>query len=305
MMSKLDIAVRESAVPLNSIRVFVEVARAQSFSRAAEILAMTQSGVSHHVKTLERYLGHRLFHRAGTTIRLTDAGRQYFEAVREGLDSVELATRQLLKTPVEQRLIVRTSLPTVAMTVLIPALSGFVAPPAVAVDLLTSLSPPAIGDVFDVLVTRDLSLADETHWLLTQEILICVASPALHQQWSGSGIGQWPFLAARSRPEVLVEWVNALGIEASSIRIRTSFEHYFLAVSAAIGGMGYLVVPHLLVADALRQGHLVDVGYAPIHGAACYSAWVNPRSRQPELARAFCRWLMSVFRDNRSESPSD
>jgi LysR family transcriptional regulator, glycine cleavage system transcriptional activator len=40
-------------LPLNAIRVFVETARAQSFSQAATHLGMTQSGVSRHIASLE------------------------------------------------------------------------------------------------------------------------------------------------------------------------------------------------------------------------------------------------------------
>ena len=291
-----------SGAPLNAIRVFVEVARTQSFSRAAEIMEMTQSGVSHHISALEKYLGHRLFERSGSVVRLSDVGRQYFDAVREAVASVELSTRQLRNRPLEQRLIVRTSLPTVAMTVLIPALPRFVPQPPVTIDLVTSLTPPGASDVFDVLLTRDLVLPEETHWRLAQEVLVCVAAPVLHARISGQDVVQWPFISTKSRPDVLVEWVNAQGLDASKIRVCASFEHYFLALSAAIGGMGCLVVPKLLVSEPLRQGLLVDLGMLPVNGVSSYTAWVNPRSVRPELARTFCRWLVSVFRAEESSA---
>lgn len=297
MMSKADKDSGAALSPLNSIRVFVEAARALNFSRAATALGMTQSGVSHHIGVLERYLGRRLFDRKGASLSLTDAGRQYFEAVREAMASVELSTRQLRANAPGCRLVVRTSLPTVAMTVLIPALPRFVQHPPVSVDLLTSLSPPAPEDVFDVLLTRDLALPDEAHWQLAQETLVCVAAPSVHARCAASGIAEWSFISAKSRPEVLVDWVHAQGLDASLIRVGAAFEHYYLAVSAAIGGMGYLVAPRLLVADALRQGQLCDAGMPPVRGLAHYSAWVNPRSHQPEVARAFCRWLVGIFRE--------
>ena len=295
-MSKPDGSSATCGLPLNSIRVFVEVARAGSFSRAAGVLGMTQSGVSHHVGTLERYLGHRLFHRTGSSVSLSDVGRQYFESVREAVATVELSTRQLLNVPAGSRLRVRTSLPTLAMTVLIPALPRFVNDPPVTVDVVTSLSPPENTDIFDVLLTRDLALPDEAHWLLAQETLVCVAAPGLLARWAASTIAGWPFISARSRPEVRVEWVKAQGVDAASIQVCASFEHYFLALSAAISGIGFLVVPRLLVLESLRQGTLVDAGCSPVRGASCYSAWVNPRSADPALARAFCRWVSSVFR---------
>ncbi len=291
-MSKPDGGIRKIALPLNSIRVFVEAARHLSFSRAALALGMTQGGVSHHVTSLEKYLGHRLFVRSGSMVDLTDSGRLYFDTVQDAFSTIELSTRQLTQRSADSgRLVVRTSLPTFAMTVLIPALPLFCPVPAVSVDVVTSLSPPVNGDVYDVLITRDLVIADDEHWLLATETLVCVASPSLHREFAGRAIGDWPFLVARSRPDALAAWSNQQKIDTRAIRVSATFEHYFLALSAALGGMGFLVIPQLLVLEPLRQGHLVEAGTPEVRGDASYKAYVNPQTHVPEAARAFCRWL--------------
>lgn len=55
--------------------MFVEVASAGSFSRAATIAGSTQSSVSKRMLALERALDCRLFERTGRGARLTDSGR--------------------------------------------------------------------------------------------------------------------------------------------------------------------------------------------------------------------------------------
>ena len=65
------------SVPFRAIHYFVEVARLQSFSRAAEQLHVSQSAVSHQVK-LESYLDKPLFVRKGRTVMLTAVGRAIF-----------------------------------------------------------------------------------------------------------------------------------------------------------------------------------------------------------------------------------
>ena len=294
-MSKTD---GVAALPLNAIRVFVEAARQRSFSRAAQVLGMTQSGVSHHVASLERHLGLRLFLRSGATVELTDTGRQYFDTIHEAFSTIEWSTRQLAQRPDGGRLIVRTSLPTFAMTVVIPALSRFSIETPVSVDLVTSLSAPSSGDVFDVLLTRDLDLDGDAHWRLAEEMLVCVAAPELQAQYAALEVSAWPFVAARSRPDAVAAWVKAQAIDASAIRVVASFEHYFLALPAAIAGMGYLVVPQILVAEPLRLGRLVDAGLPTVRGGACYKAWVNPRSGRLAAADAFCRWLKGELRSS-------
>ena len=283
-------------MPFRSVRAFVEVARLLSFSRAAEALGMTQSGVSHHVGTLERYLGQRLFERSGASIVLTDTGRQYFDTVHEAFSTIELSTRQIARRPDAGRLVVRTSLPTFAMTVLIPVLPEFSPEPAISVDLVTSLSAPAGGDEFDVLLTRDLELGDETHWKLADETLVCVAAPSLHSRFERCDVSEWPFIAARSRPDVLSAWANAQGIDASVVRVTATFEHYFLALSAVLSGIGFLVVPRILVHELRCRGLLAQAAFPAVRGPACYTAWVNPRSRRLDAASAFCRWLKARLR---------
>jgi len=280
-------------LPLNSIRVFVEAARCLSFSQAARTLGMTQSGVSHHVATLERHLGHRLFQRRGGPLALTDAGHLYFDTVREAIATVELATQQFAPPPADgSRLVVRTSLPSFAQTVLIPVLPRFFGGHAVAVDIVTSLSPPESGDVYDVLISRDLAIGDDdAHWELASEELICVASPQLMREHMGRPIAEWPFIATRSRPDTLASWANRQALDTGSIRLAAAFEHYFLAIPAAIAGIGFLVVPRLLAAGALDNTRLREADLPALRGNGSYRAFINPKSPAQESATAFCRWL--------------
>jgi len=60
---------------LEQLRVFLAVAAAGSFSRAATLSDSTQSAVSKRVLALERELGAVLFERTGRGARLTEAGR--------------------------------------------------------------------------------------------------------------------------------------------------------------------------------------------------------------------------------------
>lgn len=63
------------SVTLRQFEVFLAVARAESFRRAAEILHLSQPALSQHVAELERALGARLLDRLGRRVTLTEAGR--------------------------------------------------------------------------------------------------------------------------------------------------------------------------------------------------------------------------------------
>jgi DNA-binding transcriptional LysR family regulator len=59
---------------LRQFEVFLAVARAKSFGRAAEALHLSQPALSQHVRELEGELGARLFDRLARSVVLTDAG---------------------------------------------------------------------------------------------------------------------------------------------------------------------------------------------------------------------------------------
>src|SRR5262249_26018137 len=60
---------------MRQLEVFLAVARAGSFRRAAERAHLSQPALSQHVVELERGLGARHFERRGRTVAVTEAGR--------------------------------------------------------------------------------------------------------------------------------------------------------------------------------------------------------------------------------------
>ncbi|MEE8293381.1 MAG: LysR family transcriptional regulator, partial [Kiloniellales bacterium] len=82
--------------PLNGLRAFEAVARHESFTRAAQELAVSQSAVSHQIRNLESFLRTRLFERSGLTLALTQEGqtlhaglRQAFALIRQSVADVQ------------------------------------------------------------------------------------------------------------------------------------------------------------------------------------------------------------------------
>ena len=77
--------------PLYALRAFEVAARTCSFTRAGAELALTQSAISRHIRTLEAQFGCRLFERHGPRLRLTDAGQRLAEQLGAGLALIEQA----------------------------------------------------------------------------------------------------------------------------------------------------------------------------------------------------------------------
>ena len=80
---------------LREMALFVEVARAMSFRRAAETLSVPNSTLSRRIADLERAVGVRLFNRTTRSIELTEAGAIYYERCRDIVEAARVAHEKL------------------------------------------------------------------------------------------------------------------------------------------------------------------------------------------------------------------
>ena len=74
---------------INDILVFLAVARERSFTRAAARLGMTQSALSHIVRSLENRLGVRLLQRTTRSVSPTEAGERLIQNVAPRLEEID------------------------------------------------------------------------------------------------------------------------------------------------------------------------------------------------------------------------
>jgi len=82
-------------VKLDLYRVFCEVAKSQSFSKAAVALYMTQPAVSQAIMQLERELEMRLFTRTPKGVVLTNEGKLLFEYISSAMNLINTGEKKL------------------------------------------------------------------------------------------------------------------------------------------------------------------------------------------------------------------
>lgn len=288
----------EEELSLNAVRAFVQISRERNVTRAARSLGITQSSVSRHLAVLEAYLGTKLVERRGRYSELTEFGRLFAEAVAEPLETILFTAQRMRRRDHNEanRLVVRTSLSTFAYTLLIPNLQEFSRDMGGAlVDVTTSLSMPSSTDDFDVLLTRDLVLAEPSdRWDIYDEQIVCVGAP---QNIAGRGLdalGAMPVLAVTSRPDIMPTWLKAMELKTSDILSGARYDHHYLALPAVTTGRSLLVAPEIVVADLIGQGLLEVLPGSRAPSGMRYRAYAADRSRNPALAHAFCRWMAQL-----------
>jgi DNA-binding transcriptional LysR family regulator len=84
-----------AGMTLEQLRIFLAVAEHLHFTRAAEMLYITQPAVSAAIQSLEQEYGVKLFHRIGRHIEITEAGKLLQLEAQKILDHVALTERGL------------------------------------------------------------------------------------------------------------------------------------------------------------------------------------------------------------------
>ena len=95
---KCGVIMLKSNINLNLYKVFYDVAKYGSFSKAAEFTYTTQSAISKSIKKLEDELETRLFYRNSNGIELTEKGRELLYYVEKSYGNLLTAERLMLET---------------------------------------------------------------------------------------------------------------------------------------------------------------------------------------------------------------
>lgn len=90
-------------VSYRQLKAFITTARLNNFTRAAEELHLTQSGLSFMMRQLENQLDCRLFDRTTRFVALTAAGEHFLPIARSIVSSLEEAQEHLVQLTLESR----------------------------------------------------------------------------------------------------------------------------------------------------------------------------------------------------------
>ena len=124
--------------PLGTLKVFKAAAHCMSFTLAAQELNVTQAAVSHQIKSLETFLGKKLFTRKNRQLELSPHGEAYLPYIDQMFVLLQKGTEQLSDAPLREILTV-TTLPSFATKWLVPRLGPFLkAHPEVALRVAPS-----------------------------------------------------------------------------------------------------------------------------------------------------------------------
>lgn len=110
--------------PLTALRAFEAAARNLSFVKAADELHVTPAAISHQVKSLEEFLGVKLFRRLPRGLLLNDVGQLFLPELREGFARLDKAVERVQQSDRHGPLMISVA-PVFAVKWLVPRLEQF------------------------------------------------------------------------------------------------------------------------------------------------------------------------------------
>jgi DNA-binding transcriptional LysR family regulator len=280
-----------------ALTAFETAARHQSFTKAADELALTQSAICRQIASLETFLGLKLFRRDRRGVALTEAGLAYSRKVTSLLDDAERDTLELMATGGHGATLELAVVPTFATKWLVPRLPHFMEThPGVTVNLSSRVRPFLFANTaFDAAIHADIAPWPGTEArFLMRETLIAVCSPRLIAPRKRLRSTDWrrcTLLQQSTRPYAWREWFASRGMSMEGDMSGPRFELFSMLAEAAVHGMGIALIPRLLVEDELRRGVLIQAdAHETPSDRSYYLIFPDDRSEHAAL-NAFRAWV--------------
>ena len=282
---------------LRGMSLFVEVAKARSFTRAAETLSMPTSTLSRRISEIEASLGLKLFHRTTRSVSLTDAGSLYFYRAVSLVEAAEEAhthVRGLAKRPAG---LLRVSMETeIGPSLIAPVVASFrTAYPEVGFEL--DLSPRRVdllAENYDVAIR--LGFLPNSSLTVRRLALLGVSLYAAPGYVARRGSPSQPReLEKHSRIHLLHqhdsgEW--ALTRDAETVFVPSdrslSANNMTMILQLARSGVGIAVLDEIIASRECETGRLVPIlewMVAALRRGLRSDTWPHSAGQNPVIRR--------------------
>jgi len=290
---------------LRLIQAFEAAARLSSFAAAATEIGVTPSAISHAMRTLEREVGVLLFHRITRGIVLTDAGARYAARLSQAFSTMEAATRDIDRT-VKADILTVHSAPSFAAQWLMPKLSRFsVLNPEIDVRLNASLDPVDLGAGEADIDIRYGAIRPAPNIRVVpfpEETFVVTCAPHLTQ---GKDSIKEPTDLVRHtliQSEINLfrwrDWLDDNKLDHMEIPRGLRFDRTFMAIAAAVDGLGVALESRLMLQRELDSGVLTLPFGANGRRLVCHRMLVlKSREHIPKI-KAFRTWLMDGLKQS-------
>lgn len=281
-------------LPLSALQAFESAARTGSFRMAGEELGISPSAISHAVRKLEDLIGATLFERQGRAVHLNPAGEALmrhvaagFDEMRQGLEMVGSRSGNLLRLHCA---------PSMASQWLLPRLRTLLAvQPGLEVRLAAGVTYPRFEhDEFDADICYGPPRQEGLIVIpLGEETVMPLCAPEMAARISApQDLLALDLIESDNKRVRWNSWFETNGIIPPGPR-GSRFDRSFMAIAAAVDGLGVCLESTRLAERELAAGQLV----APLAGKARDVNYIGHYLVFPRVAKArravrlFAQWI--------------
>lgn len=292
---------------LESIAVFVTVAKSGNFSEAARELGVSPSAVSKRIARLETRLGVSLLSRTTRKVELTEAGQEYFERCSDGLTAIAAADDVVARIGEMPQGMLRVRVPQAFGRLHVaPHIPAFLAQhQQISLDLrFGRFSGEHTAERIDVFIASsdppDVNLAVKK---LTRITRVTCAAPSYIARAgkpdSVRDLSNHNCLMFSGSNTVENEWVLRGRGTIQRVRVAGRFRTNDAETmhSAVLSGLGIAHMPTFLVGPDLSSGRLVPIFQDANNSQSASMNVYFPRAKNslPKI-RVFVDFLVALFK---------
>ncbi len=278
---------------------FEAVAQYESYTRAAEKLALTQSAVFRQITALEEFLNVSLFHHVRKRIFLNDAGRFYLGLVKETLEQLERGTQSIMSYHSSQQVLELAVTPTLSTHWLIPNLNHFCEQYPGIVLNLTALTTPAdfLNLRYDAAIMREDFCSPWTEYeSLFEEELVPVCSRMLWRDEqkvmsAEALLGEFTLLHQTTRLDAWYDWFALSGVNNHAVRMGPRFDLLSMLISAVRSNLGVALLPRFAIQHELDNGEMVIPCDLPMSTGNHFVLTYKEGNKGLQSLQKFSQWV--------------
>lgn len=283
-------------IPMNALRAFEAAARYCSFTKAASELHVTHGAVSRQVQLLETFLNCQLFDRHPGGLHLTTRGRELADGLRGAFEQIHECI-DVFRVPAPQRVVVISTLPSLAARWLVPRLPRFEKQnPGIRIRIIATCALTDFdGDSVDIAIRYGRGrYPGMTVSRLFQAALFPVCAPILLKGPRAvrvpADLARVPLLHDTSYVP-WQRWLRMAGVPDIDAQRGLIAEDMNVLIQAAIAGQGFVLGSNPLVSAEIAAGLLVKPFAVDLPAYSDYFVvYPRGRARNKEI-KAVLDWL--------------
>ena len=255
------------------LKIFHTVAQLKSFTKAAQVMNLTQPAITFQIKNLEDHFQTRLFYRDANKISLTPSGKVLFRHVEIILNEYENAKKEIAKVSGKLRGEIRIGIASLLGKYLMPKLIGHFKNEhsLIEISMLVGNSGKLIQELKEhaldlVIVSEPISAQHFIVRHFLDDELVVIINP--HHKWAQREFIEMDDLLTESfvdreegsgTREVFKNFLSTRNISLKNLNVIMTMGGSESVMSAVESGVAYGIVSKMAVSREIEMGLLKQV----------------------------------------------